>query len=63
MKLQCRWCPMQKNGTIQLVEHERSAHPKEYWTNRAERATAGAARLLDLEKMFRERADLPANKA
>ena len=63
MKLQCRWCPMQKNGIMQLVEHERSAHPKEYWTNRAERAEGAATRQLDLAKMFRERAVLPVNKA
>ena len=56
MLLSCNYCPMQVNGMLQREEHERLAHPKEYWNDRADRAEKEAKKQTELAKQFRDKA-------
>ena len=55
MLINCRWCPISKNGQIAINDHERQGHPKEYWGAKVENLKRSAERSLAEAQKLRER--------
>ena len=52
MFMGCRWCQISKNGQLAIAEHERIAHPREYWSAKVENLKRRAEQnLAEAEKI------------